>query len=116
MPKGTIGQGIGFAECRKPQGVGSADPAWYGGRSMVEVVRQLDCKVDREQDVISVQGQPLHFQRFHYIMMNQPAGVPLRRGFPIKKTSGGSTSAGTEMSGVVSSQGGWTAIQKGYFC
>ncbi len=29
------------------------------------VVRQVDCKVDPEQDVISVQGQPLHFQRFH---------------------------------------------------
>ena len=39
------------------------------------VVRQVDCKVDPEQDVISVQGQPLHFQRFHYIMMNKPAGV-----------------------------------------
>ena len=40
-----------------------------------QVVRQADSKVDPEQDVITVGGQALHFQRYSYIMMNKPAGV-----------------------------------------
>lgn len=40
-----------------------------------QVVRQADSKVDPEQDVIAVEGQALHFQRYSYIMMNKPAGV-----------------------------------------
>ncbi len=39
------------------------------------VVRQADSKADPEQDEIAVEGRPLGFQRYVYIMMNKPAGV-----------------------------------------
>lgn len=40
-----------------------------------EVVKKADYKVDADRDVIEVNGQRVHFQKYVYIMMNKPAGV-----------------------------------------
>lgn len=40
-----------------------------------EIVKKSDMKVDPEQDIITVDGKALNFQRFVYYMMHKPGGV-----------------------------------------
>jgi 23S rRNA pseudouridine2605 synthase len=40
-----------------------------------EVITQLGCKVDPTQDVIEVNGKPIHKPSFRYILFNKPKGV-----------------------------------------
>lgn len=39
------------------------------------VIKRPEQKVDAEKDRISVNGNPVYFRRFLYLMMNKPAGV-----------------------------------------
>ena len=38
-------------------------------------VRQTDCKIDPEQSALIVQGEPIRWQKFCYLLLNKPAGV-----------------------------------------
>jgi 23S rRNA pseudouridine2605 synthase len=40
-----------------------------------EIITQLGCKVDPDQDFIEVNGKPIHKPTFRYILFNKPKGV-----------------------------------------
>ena len=83
------------------------------GRIMVDGVctKNPEVKLDEEQAVVLVDGNPVFYEKFHYIMLNKPAGCVSSSHEPGEKSV--LSYIGKVMRKIFFRWGDWIKIQKG---